>query len=519
MLSDSYVSGSSSIDIVGMMYRELMEQSTFVTGLSGLYGSWNKRDRDDYARKEKVYNECIRSLARRCCIMWFEGQYYMFNGMIYEPVRQDQLNMAFQRFLESVFIPEMFITRGGMGSYKLNFLKTLEYENVLHPRFDIVAFRNGVLDMRTFSFTGFDKAYHVIDVKPFDYDPNAKCDLWQAFLREVLPDRASRAILQMFLGLGLVERSTVFSDFANREQAKVEVCLLLIGKGSNGKSVIFQTVMGVFGRNKVSSADYDAVTGNGDEGMRNRRLMRDKVFNWSTENESTSFGKRDGVFKKMISGEPTLDRKIGGDVTENFNIPYFVFSLNETPKMATYALLRRLQVIAFDVIIPEEKQNKSLAYELSKEYSGIFNWMARGALEIKRRKFRFPQSIGGMRQKMLMKLRQNPVVAWVEAYGLSPVGRGHGELISAQELYDSLDAFCTDNGVECPTKKKFGMTMGHSAKECLDFGSLRKMDGMYYQVFGCTRERLKEHLQVEHADFSHYASFRNEQGSYLSEFD
>ena len=116
----------------------------------------------------------------------------------------------------------------------------------------------------------------------------------------------------MFLGLGLIERGTVYNPCEGKDCAKVELCLILIGSGSNGKSVIFNTAMGIYGRDRISGIDYDELTSPGDEGMRARRLLRDALFNWSSDSDSRTFGrKRTGVFKRIVSGEPVTDRKIG----------------------------------------------------------------------------------------------------------------------------------------------------------------------------------------------------------------
>ena len=126
----------------------------------------------------------------------------------------------------------------------------------------------------------------------------------------------------MFLGLGLIERGTVYNPYEGKNMAKIELCLLLIGAGSNGKSVVMQTAVGVFGKERISSLDYDELVAPGDEGMRSRRLLRNAIFNWTSDSETRTFGKRrSGVFKRIVSGEPVTDRRIGHDVEENLRMP------------------------------------------------------------------------------------------------------------------------------------------------------------------------------------------------------
>ena len=135
-----------------------------------------------------------------------------------------------------------------------SFMEVIECYNILRPTFDIVAFANGVVDfgsgLKYPNVMPFSPEYHVTYYHPYDYNPKAKCDRWMNFIKEVLPDRTSRMILQMFLGLGLIQRGTAYNPYEGKESSKIELCLLLIGTGANGKSVIFDV-----------AATYSARTG------------------------------------------------------------------------------------------------------------------------------------------------------------------------------------------------------------------------------------------------------------------
>ncbi len=100
----------------------------------------------------------------------------------------------------------------------------------------MVCFNNGVLDLS-------------VPTKPvlrdFSLDPvvyyrrmimmTRRAVIGGIALREVLPDKAARTILQMFLGLGLMQRNVAFDDRNRTDGGKVELCLLLVGLGANGK--------------------------------------------------------------------------------------------------------------------------------------------------------------------------------------------------------------------------------------------------------------------------------------------
>lgn len=444
---------------------------------------------------EEIYN-----IASWCNVRWYDGSYYVFDGKIYIRVSMDAVESAFK----------IWMTRTGLkisqkrkrDIYRNEFLPSVKITNKLTPRLDIVAFSNGVLDLSDGTFHDFSPEYQCMYYHPYPYDAKAKCPKWNAFLKEVLPDKQSRMILQMFLGLGLIERGTVYNQCEGREHPKIELCLILIGEGANGKSVIYQTAMGIFGKNRISGIDYDELTSSGDEGMRARRLLRDAIFNWSSDSDARTFGrKRTGVFKRIVSGEPVTDRAIGDNVMQNYNLPYLIFNLNELPfpDDASLGFIRRLQFVSFDVTIPKTRQNKTLAQELTAEYSGIFNWVMRGTKEIRKRKFQFPDAEGSHRQLLLAQLRGNPVIAWVNSYHIRSIAQEKGEealWVTSEEVYSCVADFCNDNDVDCPSKQKIGHTL-----TALSFDKKRDSKGYTYKFYGVMMGDLLEPFVIRNESF------------------
>lgn len=478
-------------------------------------GAWGFRGSENFLRKEMLFCRRVREYTKQLPVRCYLGEFYMFTGEIYVKVSTGVLHQAYSRLLEALDISVMIMNKKAFEQF---FIGTVRYYNALIPRFDVIAFSNGVLDMRDMSFNKFDEKYHCLYKHPYPYRKDAKCPKWNEFLREVLPDKNSRCILQMFLGLGLIERGTIINEYDGRAKSKVELCLILLGAGNNGKSVIYQTAMGVYGKDKISGLDYDELTATGDEGMRARRLLRGALFNWSSDSDSRTFGKkRAGVFKRIVSGEPVTDRKIGEDVQENLDIPYLVFNINElpSPDEGNWAFIRRLQYISFDVVIPKDKQNPQLAYELMAEYPGIFNWIMRGAKELRRRKYTFPDSESNKRNMLMTLIRKDPVAAWVKCYGLRPRPAVNNEIynyISTKDMLESVTRFCEDNCVEIPSKQKFGTEM-----RSLGFYKKRDADGFSYQIFGKDLYGIKQPFVIDEEEFA--TPYVEESGTFITDED
>ena len=473
-----------------------------------LGGSWGYKSSDSYQRKVVMMNKNTRRLGQDSPVLFNEGEFWLYDGRIYVPVREELIVAAYYLLVEHLEILPAINNK----VFAKTFTDAIRYYNPMVLSRNLVAFENGVLDIapilrgkNPIFHDHFDPHFHVTYYHPYAYDDKAKCTRWMNFLHEVLPDKNSRVILQMFLGLGLIDSSEVYLPYEGRDAARVELCLLLIGSGGNGKSVIYRTARGVYGSDRISEVPYVDLTMTGDEGMRARLPMRHKIFNWSTEEDGRIFCKKHtATFKKIVSGEPVLDRRLGGNVTKNDNLPYLVFHLNELPYPddQSFGFIRRLQFISFDITVPKERRNPRLAQELITNYPGIFNWIVRGAREVVRRKFVFPSSEGHRRQMLLSQLRSNPVVAWLNAYQIRPTMRANNELselVTTKVLLDSLAQFCEDNGVEMPSKQTFGATMNRYGS---GFYKKRFPEGNRYQVFGCTSEQMMRPYVVLNEDLS-----------------
>ena len=472
-------------------------------GLEALRTDWGNSGSRSFGEKQAMFCRGMRLLAKNCPVKYYKGSYYMFNGRVYEVCDEDIIEVAYQQLMEDFQIAPMM---NRLNIRNEVFMKTIRLCNPLRPSFDIVAFNNGVVDfgsgLQYPKVMPFSPDYHVTYYHPYDYNPKAKCDRWSNFLHEVLPDRTSRMILQMFLGLGLVQRGTAYNPYNGKESSKIELCLLLVGAGANGKSVVFDVACNLFGSDRISKMDYADLTADGDEGMRGRFPIRNAIFNWSSDSDPKKFGRKNtGMFKRLVSGEPVPMRELGKNVLEANAIPYLIFNLNELPfpDDASLGFIRRLQYVSFDVTIPKERQDPDLAGKIIRnELSGVFNWVLRGAQELRKRRFRFPAAEGSIRQLLVSLLGSQPAMAWIRAYGMRSDAAAKGEIstwIPSRVLYDHMVRFCRNNDVEenkIPSMQKFGRDMW----ERYGFFKKRSSEGNLYQVYGVTLDDLKEDLLI-----------------------
>lgn len=213
----------------------------------------------------------------------------------------------------------------------------------------------------------FDRSDFITYQLPFEYNPQAKAPLFEAYLNKVSPDTERQRVLAEYLGFVFIKHGS--------NTLKEEKALILYGTGANGKSVFFEIVTAMFGRQNVSNYSLQSLT---EEKGFYRAKISNKLVNYASEIN----GKLEtSLFKAMVSGEPVEACLKYGQPFTMENYAKFIFNCNELPKDVehTNAYFRRFLIIPFDVTIPPHEQDKTLHTKIiEKELSGVFNWVLQG---------------------------------------------------------------------------------------------------------------------------------------------
>ena len=317
------------------------------------------------------YVSLLRMAFGKCSIGTFNGEVYFFTGRIWELLGYDGFGNLIYDVMESLGVPQ-----GDYGRIEgiVRVCRRVVSVRELHLSVDRVVFRNCVYNVRENRVEDFSPECVQFSQLDYDYDANAKGYIWDEFLRQVLPLEGYRNILQEYIG----------SLFVARTEARMETMMILKGSGSNGKSVVFDTIIGILGRENVSNFGIDELCGGGSERKRNIATMNGKRLNYASETRKFVIDGSSGTLKALISGEPIEARAMYGSNFTAYDIPQIMINTNQMPEIKdwSYGMRRRLCIIPFNVEIPKWRQNKSLSSELRKEYSYIFNWAMQG-----RRKF------------------------------------------------------------------------------------------------------------------------------------
>lgn len=217
-----------------------------------------------------------------------------------------------------------------------------------------------------------DRADMITKLAVAAYTPEAVAPTYAAFIERVQPEADMRHFLDCWAGYNLLG------------DVSAQVFVLFYGQGANGKSVwvdLLAHIMGDYSRvcgiesfidqgryRKGSDATPDLAA------LAGRRMVRA-----SEPEENSKFS--DGLIKALTGTEPVPVRELlrppfEMDVTFKVTI-----SANNKPRIGTdHGIQRRTMLVPWDVIIPDDEQDKLLLLKLKAEADGVLARFVQGAL-------------------------------------------------------------------------------------------------------------------------------------------
>ena len=321
-----------------------------------------------------------------------------------------------------------------------------------------VAFENGVLDVMDGTFEHRSPKLVITNVIPHCYDPDAYDETTDAFLNQVsCGDLTVRANLEEVIGLCMYRSN------------EIGVCVVLLGGGSNGKSVFLAAVRHAIGIENVSSLDLSLIGRRFQTGLLLGKLANigDDIANGRISGESLS------VFKKVVTGERVFS-DVKGSVGFEFE-PYckLIFSANEMPSLgdSSDGVMRRLFPIPFDAVFnrSDEGFDPRMKEKVTSEQAARYLCM----LGVKglRRVLQQHGMTSNARSVVMteeIKIDSDPVIQWVQAEG-----------IEAESL------------IGRPTRDVHAEYVQWCSETCSETYALRKFTGRMNALFGLKSDRKR----------------------------
>jgi putative DNA primase/helicase len=241
---------------------------------------------------------------------------------------------------------------------------------------DLVACRNGVIELRTgrLRVPGRGDLFRL--VAPHGFDVEATGPAWERFLVEVLPEKSVRDYLRRFVGYALMGRSTE------------KVCLCLVGPKNTGKSTLIKALRAALGGYVASGHDSLIVLSRHGRNQFSPSSLRGKRIV-----EIPEMGKGlaidVGRFKHFTGGDAISADSKYGPISTFAPTHSLCLVGNSLPRFGNdSAALSRLRVIRFDVVhrpidFPgsDREADSDLDAKLAAEAAGILAWAVKGAVE------------------------------------------------------------------------------------------------------------------------------------------
>lgn len=309
--------------------------------------------------------------------------------------------------------------------------------------------QNGTLDLKTGELKEHNRKELLTKVLTIPYDSNSKCERWNRFLMEVLPDEDVRLFFQRAVGYSLTGLSVE------------EVLFILLGPGSNGKSKMLETlrlVFGPFGQNAPTALLM--------QNFMDRipvDLARLPGARFVTVIESERGQKlAEGTIKSITSGDRVTARGLHQSPFEFNPVCKIWLATNHLPEIKgdDDGIWRRVILLHFNQRISPKQRDKYLLNKLRKELPGILRWAVVGCQLWQEEGFKPPTAV----RSAVKSYRQQ-----MDTFGqflLDQTDNQEGEFVATAALFKSYQDWCGDNGVRYPiTKIELGKRMKEKGYE------------------------------------------------------
>lgn len=318
------------------------------------------------------------------------------------------------------------------------YLKILIEENVTAANPNMIAFSNGLYDLRDGSFKGFTPGVAITNKIPWPYNPAAYSELLDHTLdRLACDDPEVRALLEEMAGYCLYRRNELGKAF------------ILIGDKSNGKSTFLHVVKHMLGDANIASLDLKAL---GDR-FKTAELFG-KLANIG-DDIGDEFIANASVFRKLVTGERVNVERKGQDPFEFNNYSKFLFSANVIPRMKdkTGAVQRRLVIVPFDAkFTPDDPDFRPFIKDELCEQEPMEYLILLGLAALKRvlmnNRFTTSQRVQGQLDEY--EENNNPIIGFINEVGLDGIENEPSNMV-----YCKYKEYCISNNFQCLSAIEF----------------------------------------------------------------
>jgi len=231
---------------------------------------------------------------------------------------------------------------------------------------------NGTLNLAEGKLYPHDPADLITQLAPVSFDEEAPFSLLMKFLSDIFPGKEE-----------LVRFVHRFFGYCATGSTKEQVFVIGHGEGSNGKTVLLETVSAVLG-DYAQPAPFSTFTMKRSDNTRNdlAGLHNSRLVTSSESTEGRRFDEE--LLKRLTGDEKVTARFLYGEFFDYMPKFKLFLASNHLPKIkgTDYAMWRRVRLVPFEAVFTDEKGNRDrdIKGKLLAEASGILNWIVSGAM-------------------------------------------------------------------------------------------------------------------------------------------
>lgn len=324
------------------------------------------------------------------------------------------------------------------GKYKSRYKRELETRLREWSTPKWIVFDNGCFNIAEGSFYYGDyPGIHNFNSTGYSYDESAEAPEFVSFVNDVMGgDKSLVANVQEALGYSLCYGEN-----------PMQVIVLFIGSGRNGKGILSNLLMKVHGEENCSATSVSQLSS-----QFGTDQMATSVINISNENNENIV--TDTSILKTVSGNDLVmvEKKYKDAVPMHIYTKLYISTNSIMFKDSSKGFQERLVPIPFNYTYtyspkgPKEKlRDNQLEEKLSKELPGIFNWMYAGLVRLRKNGYRMTPSEAVDRERERIVSSSNPVQLFVtECISFSV-----GEKERKPDVYRRFKEWTSTNGVNC----------------------------------------------------------------------
>jgi putative DNA primase/helicase len=231
---------------------------------------------------------------------------------------------------------------------------------------------DGIINLKTGELIPHDKNLLISKISPIKFS-NKKPEKFLKFLNEVFNEDEQ-----------LINYMHKIMGYSITGSTKEQCMFMLLGDGSNGKSVLLEILNKVAG-SYGSVSEIEVLLEKNNKTANLGEIARlNGIRNVITSESQIGDKLNESRIKMMTSGiEKIVARFLYGDEFEFFPIFKIFMATNHRPiiRGTDNGIWRRIKIIPFNVIFENDKRDKELVFKLEKELPEILGWLVEGALK------------------------------------------------------------------------------------------------------------------------------------------